>query len=97
MEIDLDGLRELLWEYEDGDLKDAIEEDQVDKPRWIDTSAMVCDPLTKYGNEAFSSRLVDCMATGVLDLTPTVSSELKKMRAQKVRMDKALNKVYDAE
>ena len=69
-----------------------MEEDQSEKPRWIDTSAMICDPLAKYGNEAFSSRLVECMESGILDLTPTVTSELEKMRAHKVRIDKALNK-----
>ena len=92
MEIDPDGLREMLWEYEDGELKDANEENQFDKPRWIDTSTMLCDPLTKYGNEAFSQRLVKLMETGQLDLVPTVSSELKKMKQQKARLEKAMNK-----
>ena len=82
----------MLWEYADGDLKDSIEEDQYDKPRWVDTSAMICDPLTKYGNETFSSRVVRTMETGYLDLNATVSSELKKMRQQKLRMEKALAK-----
>ena len=82
----------MLWEYEDGELKDSIEQDRYDKPRWIDTPTMICDPLTKYGNEAFSQRLVKLMATGDLDLVPTVASELKKMRTQKARLEKAMNK-----
>ena len=47
---------------------------------------MICDPLTKYGNEAFSQRLVKLMSTGELDLVPTVSSELKKMKQQKEKI-----------
>ena len=78
--------------YEDGELKDAIEENQYDKLRRIDTSTMICDPLTKYGNEALSQRLFKLMETGELDLVPTVSSELKKMRQQKTRHRKAMNK-----
>ena len=51
LEIDLDGLREDLGEYCDGSLKDDIAEKQYNKPTWIDTSAMICDLLTKLGNE----------------------------------------------
>ena len=47
LESDLEGLREYLCEYPDGSLKDTLDEDQHDKIRWIDTSAMPCDPLTK--------------------------------------------------
>ena len=53
---------------------------------------MICDPLTKYGNEAFPQRLVKLMETGELDLEATVNSELKKMRQQKARLEKAMNK-----
>ena len=45
--IDLEGLREYLWEYPDGTLKGYIHEGQHDKIRWIDTSTMICDPLPK--------------------------------------------------
>ena len=65
-----------------------IEEDQFDKPRWIDTSTMICDPLTKHGNDAFAQRLVNTMQTGRLDLKATAASEIKKMRQQKARMNK---------
>ena len=53
---------------------------------------MIIDPLTKHGNANFASRLVSTMATGVLNLQASASSELKKMRQQKARMDKILNK-----
>ena len=84
-------MEEIIQERVDR-LKDSIEENQFDKPRWIDTSTMLCDPLTKYGNEAFPQRLVKTMETGILDLTPTVTSELKKMRQQKARLERAMSK-----
>ena len=43
LEIDLEGLRESLWEHADGSIKDSIDEDQHDKPRWVDTSVMIFD------------------------------------------------------
>ena len=61
------------------------------KLRWIDTSAMICDPLTKYGNELFASRLVETMETGRLDLVATASSELKKMRQHNIRLNRIDN------
>ena len=33
LEIDLEGLREDLWEYANGDLKDDITDQQFNKPR----------------------------------------------------------------
>ena len=81
-------LHEDLWEYENGELKDSIEEDQYNKPRWIDTSTMTCDPLTEHGSDAFTSRPVETMRTGYLDLIATAGSELKKIRQQKARLDK---------
>ena len=49
---------------------------------------MICDPLTKHGMEQCSNRLVDTMETGILDLVAAASSELKKMRARKARLDR---------
>ena len=91
LEIDLQSLRDSLWENPDGSLKDSITEAQHDKPRWVDTSAMVADPLTKFGNEHFAQRLVSTMETGWLDLDATVSSQLRKMRQQKLRMARIVN------
>ena len=90
LEIDLDGLREDLWEYGDdfGTMKESLEDEQYNKPRWIDTSTMICDPLTKHGHEQFAARLVSTMDTGILNLVASASSELKKMRAQKARLDR---------
>ena len=92
LEIDLEGLREYLWEYPDGTLKDYIHEDQHDKIKWIDTSTMICDPLTKSGPKGFAQRLVDCMSSGDLSLEPTVESQMRKLQRQKRRKVKALEK-----
>ena len=40
-------------------------------PRWIDTSTMIADPLTKAMK---ADRLLDCMSTEILDLRPTEES-----------------------
>ena len=69
--------------------KDDWIEDQHDKPRWIDTSAMICDPLTKAGTDKFHKRLVDTMESGWFDLEATPESQLRKMSKQK----KALQKI----
>ena len=91
MEIDLEGLREYLWEYTDGTPKDYITEDQHDKVRWIDTSTMICDPLTKAGGKGFDACLQDCVMTGKLDVEQTVEIKLKKRITQKQRNKKRLN------
>jgi len=89
LEIDLEAMRENLWFNTDGTLKDSITEQQTDKPRWIDTSAMLCDPLTKQGNANFASRLVQTMETGWFDFEGTPESQLKKLKQQKARADRS--------
>ena len=69
-------------------MKDAITESQLTKPRWIDRSVMIADPLTKFGNSEFPAKLISTMTTGELDLTPSVSSEMRKLQQQRVRMNK---------
>ena len=72
----------------DGHVKDEITEKQTDKPRWIDTPTMICDPLTKSGSANFPERLKKTMSTGILDLVPTAASQMKKMQQQKARLDR---------
>ncbi len=93
LEIDLEGLCEYLWEFADGSPKDSMAEDMHDKPRWIDTSAMLCDPLTKSGNEKFAERLVQCMRTRWFDTTATAESTLKKLAKQKANRMKKLDEL----
>ena len=65
------------------------------KPLWIDASTMLCDPLTKHGNEAFAAQLGKTMQAGYLNLVATANSELKKMRQQKARLDKIVKDDFD--
>ena len=45
--IDLAALRQMLWLTPDGELREEIGLDQPDMVRWVDTSCMVADCLTK--------------------------------------------------
>ena len=92
LEIDLEGLREYIWENADGTLKDYVTENQHDKIRWIDTSAMICDPLTKQGMHNFNQRLHETMMTGRLSLEASAESQMKKLNQQKARRKKAEDK-----
>ena len=82
LQIDLEGQRQLLWEDAQGTPKDSLEENATDKIRWIDTSTMIADPLTKSMR---ADRLLQAMQTGQLDLTPTDASVVSKMMKQKAR------------
>ena len=97
LEIDLEGLREYIWEFPDGSIKDYITENQNDKIRWIDTSIMLCDPLTKSGSKGFADKLIQTMQTGAMTLEATEESQLRKLRQQKLRLDKVLAKREEAD
>ena len=85
LEIDLEDLRQCLWEDADGNPKDSMDIEQSDKVRWIDTSTMLADPLTKLMKP---ERLEQALATGVIDLTPTEASRMQKLMKQKQRAKK---------
>ena len=82
LEIDLEDLRQTLWEDPSGRPKDDITEDQIDKIRWIDTSTMLADPLTKLME---SDRLRDALDRSTVDLKPTTQSQIAKWMKQKQR------------
>ena len=88
LEIDLESLREPLWTYSDGRPKDHIYDDQTDAVRWIDTSTMIVDPLTKEGGRGFKDRLVKTYSEGHMDLEPTAESQMRKLIASKHRKKK---------
>ena len=64
-ENDLESLRESLWMTASGNVTDEITEEQTDKPRWIYTSTMICDPWTKAG----SASLADVVSGACMLLT----------------------------
>ena len=70
LEIDLAALRQFIWERQ-GERLDMIEHSSGDCPRWLDTSAMIADPLTKVMS---ADRLINTMKNGHLDLQPTPES-----------------------
>ena len=82
LEIDLEDLRQMLWEDLNGRPKDDLTEDQVDKTRWIDTSTMLADPLTKLMKPG---RLTEALDTCTVDLVPTAASTIAKLMKQKQR------------
>ena len=82
LSIDLAALRQMIWLTPDGELREEIGSDQPDMVRWIDTSCMVADCLTKRMR---SGRLNECFRTCWLDLIPTDESVLCKMKKQKGR------------
>ena len=82
LEIDLEDLRQSLWEDADGNPKDDMTIEQSDKVRWIDTSVMLADPLTKLMK---ADRLEAALLDNVLDLEPTAASQMQKLMKQQQR------------
>ena len=79
--IDLMALRQSVWERE-GERTQEVDHSCGDYPRWIDTSTMVADPLTK----AMSGGVLSVtMNTGVLDLRPTAESLMIKAKNRESR------------
>ena len=79
--IDLKALRQLVWERS-GERTLEIDCSCGDYPRWIDTSVMLADPLTKSMKP---DRLVDTMTTGKFDIRPTAESLAIKERNRAAR------------
>jgi len=92
--IDLMALRQQIWER-DGERTDTVDHSSGDYPRWIDTSTMLADPLTKV---MAADRLMQAFATGIFDMRPTEESLMIKSRNRASRQKKrAEEKGMDAE
>ncbi len=70
LSIDIQGLKQLLWEKSDGTNLDELLPEHVaeNAVRWIDTSCMIVDCLTK---KMKPDVLLKLMRTGRLDLRAT--------------------------
>ena len=79
--IDLMALRQQIWERS-GERTLEIDHSCGDYPRWIDTSVMLADPLTKAMS---CERLAHTMATGHFDLRPTAESLMIKEKNRQSR------------
>ena len=82
LSIDSAALRQMVWLTPDGELREKIRSDQPDMVRWIDTSCMVTDCLTKRMR---SDRLSECLRSCWLELIPTDESVLCRKKKQKGR------------
>ena len=72
--IDLMALRQQIWER-DGERTLEVDHSCGDYPRWIDTSVMLADPLTK---SMVSDTLANTMMTGQWSMRPTAESLMIK-------------------
>ncbi len=81
--IDLMALRQQIWER-NGERTLEVDHSCGDYPRWIDTSVMLADPLTK---SMTSDSMVRVMMTGQFDMRPTAESLMikEKNRASRKR------------
>ena len=80
----------MLWEKADGtNLDELLPEDVCENAiRWIDTSCMIVDCLTK---KMRPDVLIKLMQTGRLNLRATAEPQLLKLRKQKLGKSKKVN------
>ena len=91
--IDLMALRQQIWER-DGERTQSIDDTCGDYPRWIDTSVMLADPLTKAMKP---DRMVATFQTGRFDMRPTAESlMIKEKNRQSRKATKKVKKAYSA-
>ena len=82
--IDLLALRQDVWER-GGERTHFIDHSSGDYPRWIDTSTVIADPLTKA---MVGEPLLRTLTTGEMDLRPTAESLMIKERNRQSRKSK---------
>ena len=81
LSIDLTALKQIIWAHND-ESNEYVNSDSGDYPRWIDTSVMLVDPLTKTMNP---NVLEKTMTTGIWDLKPTSESIWIKEKNRRAR------------
>ena len=79
--IDLSALKQLIWDNRD-DCDEEVDGSRGGYLRWIDTSAMLSDCLTKT---ITSCRLIETLSTGIFDMRPTEESLAIKAKNEKWR------------
>jgi hypothetical protein len=87
LSIDIQGLKQVLWEKADGADLEELQPIEVAENaiRWIDASCMIVDCLTKTMKPDVMRKL---QQSGRLSLKPTPESVLVKMRMSKQRRAK---------
>ena len=81
-------LRQQIWER-DGERTLEVDNSCGDYPRWIDTSVMLADPLTKAMK---SDSMVQTFMTGKFDMRPTPESLMIKEKNRQSRKKAKLDK-----
>ena len=91
LSIDIQSLKQLLWERADGTILDDLDPADVaeNAVRWIDTSCMVVDCLTK---KMKPDAMLQLTSNGILNLRASVESQLLKLKKQKQRARKTANR-----
>ena len=74
-------LRQYVWER-NGERTQVVDMSSGDYPRWVDTSVMLADPLTK---QMSSERLDRTLETKQFDLRPTPESLMIKQKNRAAR------------
>ena len=84
LSIDIQCLKQMRWETVGGtSLDELLPEDAAENAiRWIDTSCMIVDSLTKKMKPDI---LLSTIQTGRFTLIPTAESEVLKMKKRKQR------------
>ena len=74
-------MRQRVWER-NGERTEIVDSSCGDYPRWIDTSTMLADPLTKVMQP---DRMAETFETGIFDMHPTEESLAIKARSRELR------------
>ena len=99
LSIDIASLKQRLWTDKEGEMHDDVPVSRCkdnktnNMIRWIDTSAMCLDSLTKKMKADSLYPVMD----GHIDLTPSAESILIKLRKQKQRQSKSAEKTAQRE
>ena len=88
LSVDLAAMRQLIWREpgdEPGKVKDKLSTNDSMQVKWMDTSKMVVDPMTKSMD---ATELVKAFSEGRLEWSPTPESIARKQRASEARAKK---------
>ena len=86
LSVDIAALRQLIWQNADEEDQEELSAELPDQIRWIDTSKMLVDCLTK---DMKTNYLRDTLKSGTYNIVPTAESEVTKLAKQKYRRMKS--------
>ena len=86
LSIDIQALRQLIWENAEGEEHDELNYQLPDLIQWVDTSKMFVDALAKDMN---GKELRTTLKEGHWSTIPTAEAQITKMKKQKYRREKA--------